>query len=215
LAIANKLYINARASAARFTHNVTAAGQQPRQAPAAAIGWAAGVPCAWRAGVRAIGAAVGPAPSGRGPWGTVRGAALRRACVNRRPMDGQQRPRWPRAAGMFQPGIMKTKFFLPMISNNIILYHAGRCCRAIKKAGLIMNIFENKNVNCIKFSVGNTIENSLDFDTFVDAVRFAHITDEKHVFVHMVICDILPVWENMCLKKSGEFTDVILAQIKV
>lgn len=90
LAIANKLYINARASAARFAHNVTAAGQQPRQAPAAAIGWAAGVPCAWRAGVRAIGAAVGPAPSGRGPWGTVRGAALRRACVNRRPMYGQQ-----------------------------------------------------------------------------------------------------------------------------
>lgn len=135
LAIANKLYINARASAARFTHNVTAAGQQPRQAPAAAIGWAAGVPCAWRDGVRAIGAAVGPAPSGRGPWGTVRGAALRRACVNRRPMDGQQRPRWPRAAGMFQPGIMKTKFFLPIISNDSILYHAGRCCRAIKKAG--------------------------------------------------------------------------------
>ena len=130
LAIANKLYINARASAARFTHNVTAAGQQPRQAPAAAIGWAAGVPCAWRAGVRAIGAAVGPAPSGRGPWGTVRGAALRRACVNRRPMDGQQRPRWPRAAGMFQPGIVKTKFFLPMLLNNIILYHARRCCRA-------------------------------------------------------------------------------------
>lgn len=130
LAIANKLYINARASAARFSHNVTAAGQQPRQAPAAAIGWAAGMPCAWRAGVRAIGAAVGPAPSGRGPWGTVRGAALRRACVNRRPMDGQQRPRWPRAAGMFQPGIMKTKFFLPMLSNDSILYHAGRCCRA-------------------------------------------------------------------------------------
>lgn len=130
LAIANKLYINARASAARFAHNVTAAGQQPRQAPAAAIGWAAGWPCAWRAGVRAIGAAVGPAPSGRGPWGTVRGAALRRACVNRRPMDGQQRPRWPRAAGMFQPGIMKTKFFSPMLSNNIILYHAGRCCHA-------------------------------------------------------------------------------------
>lgn len=124
------LYIHARASAARFSHNVTAAGQQPRKAPAAAIGWAAGVPCAWRAGVRAIGAAVGPAPSGRGPWGTVRGAALRRACVNRRPIDAQQRPIWPRAAGMFQPGIMKTKFFLPIISNNIILYHAGRCCRA-------------------------------------------------------------------------------------
>lgn len=130
LAIANKLYINARASAARFAHNVTAAGQQPRQAPAAANGWAAGVPFAWRAGVRAIGAAVGPAPSGRGPWGTVRGAALRRACVNRRPMDGQQRPRGPRAGGMFQPGIMKTKIFLPMLSNDIILYHAGRCCRA-------------------------------------------------------------------------------------
>ena len=130
LAIANKLYINARASAARFSHNVTAAGQQPRQAPAAAIGWAAGVPCAWRAGVRAICAAVGPAPSGRGPWGTVRGAALRRACVNRRPMDGQQRPRWPRPAGMFQPGIMKTKIFLIMLSNDSILYHAGRCCRA-------------------------------------------------------------------------------------
>ena len=111
LAIANKLYINARASAARFSHNVTAAGQQPRQAPAAAIGWAAGVPCAWRAGVRAIGAAVGPAPSGRGPWGTVSGAALRRACVNRRPMDAQQRPTWPRAAGMFQPG-KKFKIFL-------------------------------------------------------------------------------------------------------
>lgn len=138
LAIANKLYINARASAARFAHNVTAAGEQPRQAPAAAIGWAAGVPCAWRAGVRAIGAAVGPAPSGRGPWGTVRGAALRRACVNRRPMDGQQRQRWPRAAGMFQPGIMKTKFFLQMLSNNIILYHAGRCCRAIKR--LVKNV---------------------------------------------------------------------------
>lgn len=130
LAIANKLYINARASAARFSHNVTAAGQQPRQAPAAAIGWAAGWPCAWRAGVRAIGAAVGPAPSGRGPWGTVRGAALRLACVNRRPMDGQQRPRWPRAGGMFQPRITKTKFFLPMLLNDIILYHAGRCCRA-------------------------------------------------------------------------------------
>jgi hypothetical protein len=127
-AIANKLYINARASAARFTHNVTAAGEQPRQAPAAAIGWAAGVPCAWRAGGRAIGAAVGPAPSGRGPWGTVRGAALRSVCVNRRPIDGQQRPRWPRAAGMFQPGTMKTKFFLLMLSNNIILYYAGRCC---------------------------------------------------------------------------------------
>lgn len=130
LDITNKLYINARASAARFAHNVTAAGQQPRQAPAAANGWAAGVPCAWRAGVRAIDAAVGPAPSGRGPWGTVRGAALRRACVNRRPMDDQQRPRGPRAAGMFQPGIMKTKFFLPMLSNDSILYHAGRCCRA-------------------------------------------------------------------------------------
>ena len=104
------LYIHARASAARFAHNVTAAGQQPRQAPAAAIGWAAGWPCAWRAGVRAIGAAVGPAPSGRGPWGTVRGAALRRACGNRRPMDGQKLPRWPRAAGMFQPG--KKNFFL-------------------------------------------------------------------------------------------------------
>lgn len=135
LAIANKLYINARASAARFAHNVTAAGEQPRQAPAAAIGWDAGTVRAWRAGVRAIGAAVGPAPSGRGPWGTVRGAALRRACVNRRPMDAQQRPILPRAAGMFQPGIMKTKFFLPMLSNNIILYHAGRWCRAIKKAG--------------------------------------------------------------------------------
>lgn len=130
LAFANKLYINARASAARFTHNVTSAGEQPRQAPAAAFGWAAGVPCAWRNGVRAIGAAVGPAPSGRGPWGTVSGEALRRACVNRRPMDGQQRPRWPRAAGMFQTGIVKTKFFLPMLSNDIILYHAGRCCRA-------------------------------------------------------------------------------------
>ena len=130
LAITNKLYINARASAARFAHNVTAAGQQPRQAPAAAIGWAAGVPCAWRAGVRAIGAAVGPAPSGRGPWGTVRGAALRRACVNRRPMDSQQRPRLPMAGGMLQPGIVKTKFFLPMPSNDSILYHAGRCCRA-------------------------------------------------------------------------------------
>ena len=136
LAIANKLYINARASAARFAHNVTAAGQQPRKAPAAAIGWAAGWPCAWRSGVRAIGAAVGPAPSGRGPWGTVRGAALRRACGNRRPMDGQQRPRWPRAAGMFQPGIMKTKFFLPMLSNDNILYHAGRWCRTIKKGWL-------------------------------------------------------------------------------
>lgn len=78
-----------------------------------------------------------------------------------------------------------------------------------------MDIFENKKVKSIKFSVGNTIENSLDFDTFADAVRFAHITDEKYVFVHMVICDFLPVWENMCLKKSGEFTDVILAQIKV
>ena len=130
LAIANKLYINARASAARFAHNVTAAGEQPRQAPAAAFGWAAGVPRAWRDGVRAIGAAVGPAPSGRGPWGTVLGAALRRACVNRRPMDGQQRPRWPRAGGMFQPGIMKKKFFLSILSNDIILYHAGRCCRA-------------------------------------------------------------------------------------
>ena len=130
LAIANKLYINARASAARFTHNVTAAGEQPRQAPAAAIGWAAGWPCAWRDGVRAIGAAVGPAPSGRGPWGTVCGAALRRACVNRRPMDGQQRPRWPRAGGMFHAGIMKIKFFLQMLSNDSILYHAGRCCRA-------------------------------------------------------------------------------------
>lgn len=124
------LYIHARASAARFAHNVTAAGEQPRQAPAAAIGWAAGWPCAWRYRVRAIGAAVGPAPSGRGPWGTVRGEALRRACVNRRPMDGQQRPRWPRAAGMLQPGIMKTKFFLPIISNDSILYHAGRCCLA-------------------------------------------------------------------------------------
>lgn len=125
-----KLYIHARASAARFAHNVTAAGQQPRQAPAAANGWAAGVPCAWRDGVRAIGAAVGPAPSGRGPWGTVRGAALRRACVNRRPMDGQQRPRGPRAAGMFQPGIVKKNFFLPMLSNDSILYCAWRCCRA-------------------------------------------------------------------------------------
>lgn len=110
------IYINARASAARFTHNVTAAGEHPRQAPAAAIGWAARWPCAWRAGVRAICAAVGPAPSGRGPWGTVCGAALRRACVNRRPMDGQQRPRWPRAAGMFQPGIRKNKISL---DNNI------------------------------------------------------------------------------------------------
>lgn len=135
LAIANKLYINARASAARFTHNVTAAGKQPRQAPAAAIGWAARWPFAWRAGVRAICATVGPAPSGRGPWGTVCVAALRRACVNRRPMDGQQRPRWPRAAGMFQPGIKKTKFRLTTILNDSILYHAGRWCRAIKKAG--------------------------------------------------------------------------------
>ena len=129
-AFANKLYINARASAARFTHNVTAAGEQPRQAPAAAFGWAAGLPCAWRAGWRAIGAAVGPATSGRGPWGTVRGAALRSVCVNRRPIDGQQMPRWPRVAGMLQPGIMKTKFFLPMLLNDSILYHAGRCCRA-------------------------------------------------------------------------------------
>ena len=78
-----------------------------------------------------------------------------------------------------------------------------------------MDIFENKNVNSIKFSVGDTIENSLDFETFKDAVRFAHITNEKYVFVHMVICDIAPVWENLCLKKSGEFTDVIFAQIKV
>lgn len=78
-----------------------------------------------------------------------------------------------------------------------------------------MDIFEKKNINSIKFSVGDTIENSLDFDTFGDAVRFAHITNERHVFVHMVICDIEPVWENMCLKKSGEFTDVIFAQIKV
>lgn len=78
-----------------------------------------------------------------------------------------------------------------------------------------MDIFENKNVNSIKFSVGDTIEDTLDFETFDDAVRFAHITDKKHVFVHMVICDIEPVWENMCLKKSGEFTDVIFAQIKV
>lgn len=130
LAIANKLYIHARASAARFAHNVTAAGQQPRQAPAAAIGWAAGVPCAWRAGVRAIGAAVGPAPSGRGPWGTVSGAALRHACVNRRPMlSNDMASSLPRAAGIFQAGIMKTKFFLPMILNDSILYHAGRCCR--------------------------------------------------------------------------------------
>lgn len=135
LSIANKLYINARASAARFTHNVTEAGEQPRQAPAAAIGWAAGVPCAWRAGVRAIGAAVGPAPSGRGPWGTVSGAALRYECVNRRPMDGHQLPKCTRAAGMFHPGIMKTKFFLLMLLNNIILYYAGRCCRAKIKDG--------------------------------------------------------------------------------
>ena len=78
-----------------------------------------------------------------------------------------------------------------------------------------MAIIDNKNVNSIKFSVGDTIENSLDFDTFDDAVRFAHLTDKKHVFVQMVICDIEPVWENMCLKKSGEFTNVILAQIKV
>jgi hypothetical protein len=79
-----------------------------------------------------------------------------------------------------------------------------------------MDIFENKNVSSIKFSVGDTIEISLDFETFDDAVRFARITNKKHVFVHMVICDIEPVWdENMCLKKSGEFTDVIFAQINV
>ena len=88
-----------------------------------------------------------------------------------------------------------------------------------------MGIFENKNVSCIKFSnenvnsmkfsVGDAIENSLDFDTFYDAVRFARMTERKFVFVHMVICDIEPVWENMCLKKSGDFTDVIFAQIKV
>ena len=55
------LYIHARASAARFTHNVSKQGEQPREAPAVAPGGDAGTARAWRNGWRAIGAAVGPA----------------------------------------------------------------------------------------------------------------------------------------------------------
>lgn len=61
---------------------------------------------------------------------------------------------------MFQPGIVKTKFFLPIISNNIILYHAGRWCRAISKfkkfvkitgldIGEIVTFNENCTVRCV------------------------------------------------------------------
>ena len=86
------------------------AGQHPREAPAAAIGGDAGrVPARSMRCGRLVPRLAPTVPGG------VRGARWRggmpTACVNRRPMDGQQRPRWPRAAGMFQPGIMKTKFF--------------------------------------------------------------------------------------------------------
>lgn len=76
------------------------AGQQHREAPAAASG---GDACRVPARLMRCGRLV-PRLAPTVPGG-VRGARLRGgmppACVNRRPMDAQKMPRWPRAAGMF------------------------------------------------------------------------------------------------------------------
>ena len=56
---------------------------------------------------------------------------------------------------MLQPGIKKTKFHLTILSNDSILYHAGRWCRREKKGWFNMKIIESNLKEMIAQALNN------------------------------------------------------------